>query len=275
MTTASHRLPLLAALLLAFLGTSCQHVNHLRDAQQSFNAAAQLENQTRLQTENAELERQLQQDPGQALASLASVQSGYGAALHSLRQANTAKLRQDKLLGVALTLEALAEWRLGQYDAALATKDRAESEASDQIYPRDAATLAALPGLIKTDLAYAQILRMGADTAANETLLVTQIKPRLVDSQGAVSDLQAARNRIEPDHPMQVYLIQCQLAAYRNYQVAHQKARGSSPALTDPAHRIAQTNLTDLRTVLDRLDLKPLGDKMITFWGQYNIRPLP
>jgi hypothetical protein len=281
MKTLNHRPPFIAnatlrlwmGVVVATLVAGCQHVNYLRDAQDSFTAAAQIETKTRLAGDNAELERQLREAPAAALADLASVQSGYASAIQSLRMADASKLRQDKLLGVALTLQALSEWRLGQHTEALATKARAEKEAADQIYPRDAAVLAALPGLIKTDLAYARILTLGTNATENKSVFKTEIEPRLVGEKGAIQDLQAASAKVEPGHPIQLYLIQCQLAAYRDYQLAHQRVLSESPSLTNSPHMTARTNLTALKALTERLEVPTTGQNLVSFWERYNIRP--
>jgi len=260
-------------LVLAVGLVSCRHVNHLRDAQVSFSQAAELENTTRLSADNAFLSQQLSQAPDQALADLVLVRSGYAAALHSLRQADAKRLSKDRLLGVALTLQSLTEWRLGQHEEALATQERAEREAVDQLMPRDAAMLAALPGLVKTDLAYAEILQMGDDAAENEALLTERLGPRLVGPAGAVADLDLARSKVAANHPLQLYLIQCQLAAFRNYQVAWQKAVQENPPLNDPAFQAAQRHLAELKALGNTTDLTAVTEPLLEFWARFGIRP--
>jgi hypothetical protein len=260
-------------LVSAFVLLGCRHVNHLRDAQVAFGQAAELENTTRLSADNAFLNRQLSQAPDQALADLVLVRSGYAAALHSLRKADAVRLSKDRLLGVALTLQALTEWRLGQYEEALATQERAEREAAGQLMPRDAAILAALPGLVKTDLAYAEILQTGNNPEENAALLNERIRPRLVGAAGAVADLDLARSNIAANHPLQIYLIQCQLAAFRNYQVAWQQARKENPPSNDPALQAAQRQLAELKTLGHVTDLTAVTEPLLEFWARFGIRP--
>ena len=80
------------------------------------------------------------------------MRSGYASALLSLEKlANNqdeTRLRKDGLWGSALTLKALSQWRLGQYDQAIATAQLAKQSAGDQTYPRDLALITALPGLV-------------------------------------------------------------------------------------------------------------------------------
>jgi hypothetical protein len=272
--TAGTRLLPWAVLVGAVVLAGCRQVNHLREAQVAFSRAAELENTTRWEASNATLGRQLAEAPDQVLVDLILMRSGYAAALESLREADPGRLSRDGLLGVALTLQALAEWRLGQHDAALATQERAEREASGELMPRDAALLAALPGLVKTDLAFEEILRMGDHAADNERLLNERLRPRLVGAQGAVADLEDARGKVAAEHPLQIYLIQCQLAAFRNYQVACQKALGDNPAADDPAWIAACRQLAELRRLGSAADLSAVTDPLLEFWARFGLRPL-
>ena len=187
--------------LLVVLAVGCASVNHLREAQDSFNQAADAENALRFDAKAAD-----------AVASLGAVRSGYASALLSLDKLETSKdqtqLRNDGLWGTALTLKAMTQWRLGQFDKAIATAELAKQSASDQIYPRDRAVTTALPGLVKTDQAYNKILLPTTPLADVEALLI--------GGNGAVANLQSARDQAEKDHPVQIYLLQSQLAAYRN-----------------------------------------------------------
>src|SRR4051812_28872527 len=98
------------ALLLA-LASGCASVNRLREAHDAFNQAAAVENAQRFDS-----------NPASATASLSAVRTGYASALLSLDKMESAderSLRQDGLWGTALTLKALCQWRLGQFQQAL------------------------------------------------------------------------------------------------------------------------------------------------------------
>src|SRR5678815_2022733 len=104
----------------------CSSVNHLRDAQDSFNQAAAAENALRFDGKASD-----------ALASMGALRSSYASTLRSLENLSSKDeeaLRQDGLWGSALTLKALTQWRLGQYDRALKTVRLATENAGDQIY---------------------------------------------------------------------------------------------------------------------------------------------
>jgi hypothetical protein len=165
------------------------------------------------------------------------------------------------LWGTTLTLKALCQWRLGQYSQALQTAKDARTTAADQVLPRDRAILAALPGLIKTDQAYGQIL--GAVPGDHADLLndVTKLL------NGAIGDIQDARNLVDPDHPVQVYLIQAQLAAYRNFVVANDRLRDPPKTLTtEPERQFANANLKELERVLKKVGPEAAAEEVANKW---------
>lgn len=285
---------LLAILLAtAFFTGGCQTagvgvgVNRLREAQDAFNVAAALENRTQLVSTlgipgaDESLGTQLSQSPGEALISASQVRAGYAAALQSLRQIDEperAQLQRDQLLGTVLSLQALSEWKLGLHEDALRSADQA-AQAGAGLFPRDAAVIAALPGLIKIDLAYATIAAMEPRAPGNiesfEAVRQRLVgKPGQVDADSAVNDLRLARQKAGPLHPVTVYLIECQLAAFRNYQVAHQRVHGLNPPPDDPAAIEASHNLHELVEFLETMNARPLAAARLSFWrDNYAIVP--
>jgi hypothetical protein len=244
---------LLAGVLAAVLATGCAGVNRLREAQEAFNQAAAAENALRLD----HLEGH-QTDDG-TLVALAAAGTGYASALLSLERmdaGDVAQLKRDGLWGNALTLKALAEWRLGLYDKARATAAEALQTAGDQIQPRDRALLRALPGLIKNDEAYRKIYE-GRPLKEVEDLL-----------RESVADLKGARDSIEEAHPVQLYLIQAQLVTYRNLRTAYSRLdRRDSLPDGHPARAEAQRTFDDLSKVLKQLrpEARP---QIIAYWAR-------
>jgi tetratricopeptide (TPR) repeat protein len=245
--------------LVAMLVAGCASVNRLREAQDSFNQAAAAENAARFDA-----------NPSDTAASLASVRSGYASALLSLGKLepkDQQSLQQDGLWSTALTLKALCQWRLGQYDQALTAANEALNTSTNQVYPRDAALLGALPGLIKTDQGYSKILTNAP---------FADIQALLTGDNGAVANLQSARALVDKDHPVQIYLIQAQLAAYRNFQVAQDRLNNHVPL--DPGHP-ARTNAVAQLKELDRLLKvhKPgaSGQELVTYWQKLCGLPPP
>jgi hypothetical protein len=287
------QLLLIVAVLLAL--AACQSVNRLREAQDSFDAAAEVDNRTQLGAMMAgkeempeRLKTQLQQKlnlPSEdMLADANKVRSGYAAALLSLKKMSNkdkSTLKADRLWGAALTLKAMTEWRLGLHEEALRTAETAEKEAKDQVFPRDEAILLALPGLIKIDLAYARIAAMVPGQSTNVAVL-EEMRLRLVGmtanpkDKSAVEDLHSARAQAGSRHPVNLYLIQSQLAAFRNYQVACFRIHGRNPGTNDVAKWEAQHNLYELQVLLNELKAGGAGTNIVEGWKlDYNIVPMP
>ena len=140
-----------ALLILAiFLLSGCvSHVKDLRDAQDQFNMAASLENQMKLDPRNIDA------------SAVGSITASYRLSLtmiSNLLDKNKGDLEKDNLLGVAYTLKALTEWRLGDYTSARTTAASGKQLPEGSLFPRDRALLEALPGLIKNDQAYQHLV---------------------------------------------------------------------------------------------------------------------
>jgi tetratricopeptide (TPR) repeat protein len=240
-----------ALILAAVLTAGCTTVNHLREAQDAFNQGAAAENAQRLAGS----------PPKDALAGLTAVRTSYASALLSLDKLSDSdekSLRADGLWGTALTLKALCQWRLGFYDKALAVAAEATGIVPEQIYPRDQALLLALPGLVKTDQAYDKILRKQS---------FDEVKELLVGSRGAVANFQSARGAVGRDHPLQSYLIQAQLAAYRNYMMAVDTFQNHATVpFNDPARGQAQTQLQELNELLKQSSDDAQRKALVQYW---------
>ena len=236
--------------LVVVLAAGCASANRLREAQDSFNQAAAAENAMRFDAK-----------PSEAVAGLSAVRSGYASALLSLEKledTDQRRLRDDGLWGTALTLRALTQWRLGFFDKALASAQEAQSSAGDQMYPRDRAVIAALPGLIKTDQAYNKIL-------SNAPL--SDVEALLIDGNGAIATIESARKQVERDHPVQVYLLQVQLAAYRNYEVALDRLKNHATVPGNHAARVqANGQLKELDRLLKAQKAGQAGEDLVDHW---------
>jgi hypothetical protein len=245
--------------MLVIITVGCAGVNRLREAQDVFNQTAAAENSVRFDF-----------NPADAAANLASVRSGYASALLSLNKIeaeDVKSLQQDGLWGTALTLKALCQWRLGLFSEAIITTEDAQKNAGDQIYPRDRAVLAALPGLIKTDQAYNKIIAKKPLTEVNELL---------TGERGAVSDIQRARGIVDGKHPVQIYLIQAQLAAYRNFTVAQDRLNnGSTVPAADPVRIAANKQLKELNDLLNVQQPGPAAQALVNYWAKLCYLPVP
>ena len=277
------------ALLLAL--PACQSTNRLREAQDAFNSAASQDNRARLaelrlSSTPTGLSSGWNQSPGVSLdrdvAGSVSSRAGYAAALLSLDQLTSedvAQLKDDKLWGTALTLKAMTQWRLGQFDDALNTAREAGESATGQIYPRDAALLAALPGLIEIDYAYAQLTDFRANPT-NASAVLDTWRQRLVAVQAtppsAVDHLQQAREKAGAEGELAVYLTLSQLAAYRNFSEFYKAAMNSTPPANDPARDQAGYALYELDQLVTQLNGGPAGTELVNAWkNRFVITPKP
>lgn len=257
------------ALVVATLATGCASVNHLRDAQESFNQAAALETQLRF-------DAALPEGPTQGqLTQNTTIQNGYASALLSLDRLeakDVERLKQDKLWGNVLALKALAQWKLGLLDRARDTARDVQQAGANQVYPRDRALLLALPGLIKTDEAFAALQRVPAEPTPEQRAATLKNVQLLVADAGDAID--RGRGAVEPAHPVQVYLIQAKLAALRNLQSAHERlGDGDARTLPREPRLEVQRQLKELKCQTERLNAKP---DIVTYWAtRFTLAPEP
>jgi hypothetical protein len=264
----------LFALALALaLSVGCQSINHLREAQNAFNDAAREELATLADPQLSD-PNTLATGP---VLQWSKVRNLYGSALVSLAKIKGEEeneLRAEKLWGAKMTLEALCHWKLGGYAKAEAAAKEAQNTAAEQLYPRDRALLAALPGLIQNDYSYDLLVNTAPQSPLERTNLFERVRPLLVGSDGAISIIEEARSAsvIETNHPVHIYLIQCQLAAYRNYRRAYELTDRTGDRRDSEPHQAAQKHLDDLAGRLSG----PGGQQIVNKWAQLcNLTPRP
>jgi len=216
---------------IAILGlvalSACADVNRLRDAQEAFSRAAEIENRQRL------ADRAVSGGFDEAAEST-SARAAYGAALLELEAIDgkgKAALEADQLWGTALALRALCEWRLGLHDRAVASAGEA-AKTGDALGTRDRAMMAALPGLVMADQLFAKTERKrrglpGGDWEAAQAL-----------GAKSIEIIEAARKDVDAEHPLRGYLYQAQLAAWRNLRQAHGAWNNGKDFLIDHPLRI-------------------------------------
>ena len=189
----------LLALLLFLLVTGCvSHVQQLREAQDEFNRGATLENEIRFDPRKADA------------AALGNVTASYRLALNALNDLTNQKreeLEKDNLIGVAYTLKALAEWRLGDYAATLDTVNAAKDYPQGVLYPRDRILLMALRGLVKNDQAF----KLMVDKKGS----YEQIKTLLTEALQNIDEVMPA---LAPGDNLRVYLTMARLGVLKNWQ---------------------------------------------------------
>ena len=185
-----------ALLCLSILITACvSHVTELREAQNQFNLAASLENH--LQTDIA---------AGDAIAVSSQVTSSYRQTvkiLADLLDSKSQGLQEDNLLGTAYTLKAYAEWRLGDYQAAISSSTAALEA---KLFPRDLALITALRGLIKNDQAYFHMQEKDYAYKDIKTLL-----------EEALEDIDKGLATVGKDNRIRTYLLLSELIVLKNW----------------------------------------------------------
>jgi len=226
---------------LALIG--CAQINHLREAQDAFNQAAHAESALRFNPV-----------PNSEAAGLsAAARTGYASVLVSLDRLDPQevnRLKQDKLWGNVLALKALAQWRLRLYPQAKKTADAALLLPGDELHPRDRTLMTALPALVRIDQVHHFIsLREIKD---NEEMSKNDFDPNIrTPLLNATTILDKARRLVAPDEPVQIYLIQAQLAAYRNLKIGYRKFRPEGrDSVPSALKNDAQDRLQDLSDVL-------------------------
>lgn len=234
---------LFLALVFTVSIIGCAQINHLREAQDAFNQAAHAENALRFNPV-----------PNSEAASLsAAARTGYASVLISLDRLDPqeiGRLKGDKLWGNVLALKALTEWRLRLYPQAKKTATAALELTEDELHPRDRTLMTALPALIRIDQAH-HFISLKAPKE-NEEMSKNDFDANIgTPLLNAATILDEARKLVAPDEPVQIYLIQAQLAAYRNLKIGYRKfAPGGRDSVSGELKNQAQDRLQDLSDVL-------------------------
>ena len=242
----------LATLLLLMHG-GCQAINHLRDAQEAFSRAAEIENRASV----ADVESMIGKDA--VLSYVASEPRVHykeaRVSLDAIKADATLvqQLKDDGLWAHTQTLDAFTAWRLGDYAAARATAVQANGLAD--LAPRDNALLRALPGLVKNSEAADKIRTLSQGDSSFRSV------EALLES--ALVDLSAAGDLVEPTHPVQIYLTQAQLAVRKNEQVAYSRLHPTS-RVTPQTSRDAAGEL--LETLKRQLGSREGAEGVVSVW---------
>lgn len=192
---------LFIALLLSVTGC-ISHVKELRDAQDQFNTAASLENQFKIDP--------MRGDP----VSLNNIANSYRQSLKTVSELIDKKkgdLEKDNMLGLAYTLKALAEWRLGDYKAADNTADMAKQLG---VLPRDRAVLESLRGLMKNDQAYMQMMKIKYPDASTKRYTYGEVKDLLT---GALKDMDSGMTTDSAGENIRLYFLVSKLIVLKNW----------------------------------------------------------
>lgn len=200
----------------ALLAAACS-ARQIGQAQTAFNAAATLETTTDGLT------------PGGDTLVAQRAESSYRVARALVATeiaSNAADLRADGLLGVAYTLKALAEWRLGDLggdlamvDAARRTVDEAEARPAEELSlgTRDRVVLRAIPGVADIVRGRLSAKAYGEPSGPRDC------------SRSAVSALDRALgiDGLPADHPVHVWVRLSQLKACQQWLAATDSLTGA------------------------------------------------
>ncbi|MFM9949384.1 MAG: hypothetical protein ACKV1O_15720 [Saprospiraceae bacterium] len=234
------------AIALFVTATGCAALKEYKKAQDSFNLGASLEMKQRTAQANglpasADLIDffPTSGQPDMSLKPASYYQNAYDQVVKALKASE--KLKSSDVLGEALSIKALAAWKLGKYEEAreAAKAAGAELEMEPDAGARDKALMAAMGGVIAIDLAHDTISKM------NKTLLDAAQKPENFTKEKAselyeqskmhfeqfVFSRQISRNSIwqgietideakmkaEPTHEIQRYLLMAQLSGLKNW----------------------------------------------------------
>jgi len=205
-----------ALLAVALLAGGCvSHIETLRQAEQGFSRAAEMENRERYGDVRS----------AGAVESYTSAYRISAKSLEKLIAQNSKELAADNLLCTAYTLHALALWRLAdredairQSKAALAGACAAPGAADPRSEtPRDHALLVALPGLARIDEASALLAQSATAPADERIKTFRRIKADIMD---AIRLLDEAERELPPGHPLRGYFALSRMGAVRVWQVA-------------------------------------------------------
>jgi tetratricopeptide (TPR) repeat protein len=248
--------------LSACFVSGCGYIGKYSKAQDYFNAAA-----------HADMGRRFNPDPNidikNELIASNQINTNYALAYRSITELIEKKkdsLKKDSLLGNALTIKAMSEWKLGKYVIARETAVEALKENKDQLFPRDIALMIAMPGLIKTDQAYFHVMSIESDKTYED------IKDMILGDHGAINDIEDALKAVDTDHTIKVYLLMSELAAFRTLQVAIEKKVKNATDRTNNQKELREQHIVpkveDFKSQLNTLRLQNQDQwiQILSYW---------
>jgi tetratricopeptide (TPR) repeat protein len=273
---------LLVAVMLGVFGgcSGFDAVRKYRQAQHYFSEAAQLENGIKLRGAF----QGIKPDEDTNLVSVApeitnanKLKADYQEALALLQSIDTAgesELEEQNMLMDKLTLEALCLLRLKRYDEIEPVLNRAGKLSDKQITiagrsrSRDSYMLQALPGLIMNDQAYAKI----PQNITSNTALFEEIEKMIIGPGAhALKYINASRRAATKNsHPVQLYLLQAELAAYRNLMGAYTYCQPNRTSKPNKWNQSAQhKQALPLLKCLEKLDQTPEKVVFNLWWNSF------
>lgn len=237
---------LLPLVIISLLFSACAQLIEFDTAQSSFSKGAEIENRqlftsnlTNAEDNSLDISSSVQQE----MTSL-TPEFYYSRAYAAINKAikKSAELKKDGLLGNAMALKALCEWKLKKYaDARLSALEAHTTLSADQVpSPRDRAVMTALGGFIENDLAYVALnnLEQKVNTQLTSASLSGMEAAQIYDDikafysqyirtgdqtaniEKAVKIIESAKQEAPSTHPIQSYLIMSQLVCMKNWSDA-------------------------------------------------------
>lgn len=192
----------------AIMLSGCGGVRALRNAQDAFNKAAEIDTR-RLFGKRQNIQ------PVAELGKATNPEKPeiyYRAALDYLdsidETTNKKSFQEDGLWSTKLMLEALCHWKLGHHDQARAIADEGARLAKETADPRDKVVLTIIPALIKIDQANAQADLKSPDEKKLKRLLLDK-------NYGARKHIDDARHLTTKRPDLEAYVIQVELSMYQ------------------------------------------------------------
>ncbi len=249
----------LAAVLLLGSGCGIKHISAVREAEEAFNRAAELENRQRLEN-----------DPVAAV--LMDPAAGYRVAAEMMDrviQQKSNDLKRDHLLCTARILQAMSLWRLGDHgranDIAVHESNNGTCAGSlEAVPPRERALFRALPGLIRVDQANALV--------TNNTKSLDEYKDARQLIKDAIQNLDAAIAFLSHDHPARAYLLMSKLAALRVWRVSieREELETKDPEMEktdrETIRNLAQSTFNAYKEFLVKIVGRAEDDSTIKYW---------
>ncbi len=244
-------------LVLVLCLPSCvSHIEQLRKAQDQFNMAASLENRLKLDA-----------SPDSALIMAGEAENSYRIAANIAAQLLKRKkgdLEKDKLLGTAYTIKAMAEWRLGLYDASINTVSEALATPNIKIYPRDMVLLQALKGLIENDQAFFHMAKADYPYVDVKNLL-----------RESLENLNRALSGAPEGSKVRLYILLSELSVLKNWEDLRGEPRRYTSMIPNTFNKMDEIKQWCLSTkpvwenFVKEAKMHPEGGKMLILdWGR-------
>ncbi len=172
-------------------------------------------------------------------------------------------LVKDNLYGNVLSLKAMCQYGIENYNGAVATASEAMpylKTSSNDEKSRDFALMTAMPGLVKANQLYE---KMPKSKKKVEASLYNDIAAL---GQSAVNDLEAGRKTVDAKHPVNEYLLNAKLGVYKNWLDTLFYTTTASSTDAEKAKKRAHEDRIMAKAKDDITALQALGSASVDSW---------